>query len=198
MPRAKGKKGKGKRGKKNGRNRSASMAKSVVVNVQPGRGGGARRGNARGNGIPGAGSGDRGDRFTFTVDDLKANDSGTIKFGPSLSQYPNFSNGILKSFHEYKITNLTVKFISYASSTTSGAFAIEVDTSRKQSDIESRIISFPVAKGFTRSFQSKVLRGLIWHPTKEDQFFLIYKGNGKAEIAGQFCISFSVNFQGPK
>ncbi|APA23018.1 capsid protein [Cherry-associated luteovirus] len=198
MPKGKKGKGKGRKGKKNGRNRAASVAKSVVVNVQPGRGGGTGRGNARGNRIPNPGPGDRLDRFTFTVDDLKANDSGTIKFGPSLSQYANFSNGILRSFHEYKITNLTVKFVSYASSTTSGAFAIEIDTSRKQSDIRSRIISFPVAKGFTRSFQSKVIRGLIWHPTTEDQFFLIYKGNGKAEIAGQFNISFTVNFQGPQ
>nr|DBA07213.1 TPA_asm: coat protein [Prunus humilis associated luteovirus] len=196
MPRGRKGKGKGKKGK--GKNGKGKAKPSVVVNVQSGGGRGARGSNARGNGPINAGSGDKSDRFTFTVDNVKANASGVIKFGPSLSQYPNFSNGIIKSFHEYRISNITVQFNSFASSTTAGAFAIEVDTARKQSSIQSRIISFAVNKNFTRSFNAKVLRGLIWHNTQEDQFWLVYEGNGGDALAGQIKITFSVNFQGPK
>nr|QMT58423.1 coat protein [Peach associated luteovirus] len=198
MPTKKGK-GKGRKGKKNGKGRnSGANAKSVVVNVQSGGRGRTGRSASGGNRVAGSGPGDHSNRFSFTVDDLHSASSGILKFGPNLSQYTNFSNGILKSFHEYKITNLTVKYVSYASSTTSGAFAIEIDTSRKQTDLKSRIISFPVSKGFSRGFQARVLRGLLWHPTSEDQFWLVYKGNGKStDIAGQFVISFNVNFQGP-
>ncbi|UVH27282.1 coat protein [peach-associated luteovirus 2] len=193
-------KGKNKsKGKKKGRKgRNGKPKSTVVVNVQSNGGRRSAGGNARGNSVPNAGSGVRSDKFTFTVDDVTANSSGVIKFGPSLSQYPNFSNGIIKSFHEYKITNLQVSYISFASSTTAGAFAIEIDTARKQSDVESRIISFPVNKGHTRSFPAKLIRGLIWHSTKEDQFYFLYKGNGKADVAGQFKFTFFIDFQGPK
>nr|UVF24223.1 P3 capsid protein [Cherry luteovirus A] len=194
----KGKKGKGKKKGNKGKKGNGKSKPAVVVNVQSAGGRGAGRGNARGNGTVNAGSGDKSDKFTFTVDDVKANDSGIIKFGPSLSQYPNFSNGIIKSFHEYRITNLTFQYISFAASTTAGSFAIELDTARKATAIESKIISFAVNKGFTRSFNSKLIRGLIWHSTKEDQFWLVYQGSGKADIAGQIKISFTINFQGHK
>nr|UVH27301.1 coat protein [Mume associated luteovirus]WNY15508.1 coat protein [Mume associated luteovirus] len=197
MPK-RGKKGKsGKKGK-NGRGKKGSTKPAVVVNVQPTRGRGAAGGKSGGNPVPNAGKGDASMRFTFTVDDVKANQSGILKFGPSLSQYPNFADGILKSFHEYKISNLQVQFISFASSTSSGAFAIEIDTARKSTGVESRLISFPVTKQFTRSFPAKAIRGLLWISTKDDQFNFLFKGNGSDVVAGQLKFSFSIDLQGPK
>nr|QEV88293.1 coat protein [Luteovirus sociomali] len=138
------------------------------------------------------------EEFTFTVDDLRANASGIIKFGPSLSQCAAISSGVLKSYLEYKIISVAIQYVTNAASTTAGAFSLEVDTSRTRSALDSRVISFPVSKNYSRSFNASLIKGLSWVPTTDDQFHLLYKGNGSSDIAGQFIIRVRIVLQGPK
>jgi len=132
--------------------------------------------------------------FAFTVNDLKANSKGVLKFGPNLTQYANFSNGVMKSYHNYRISQILVSYVTNASSTTAGAFAIEWDTGCSQSAVASKVISFPVSKNFSRSFTGNTLSGIAMRSTSLDQVWLLYEGNGDSSIAGQFVIRMTVHF----
>ncbi|QKF95632.1 coat protein [Almond luteovirus 1] len=138
-------------------------------------------------------------KFKFTVDDLVGNSNGILKFGPSLSQYPTFIGGILKSFHDYRIESVEIHYVSNAASTTAGAMALEVDSSCSKSSLSTRVISSPLSKSFTRVFSGPAIRGNIWHSTLNDQFWLLYKANGKSnDIAGQFVITLNVHWLNPQ
>nr|WLS55797.1 coat protein [Blueberry virus M] len=143
--------------------------------------------------------GETSQQFVFTVDDIKANDKGDIRFGPNLTQYAAFSNGVMKSYHDYRISQIQVSYVTNASSTTAGAIAIEWDSSCKQSSLASKVTSFPVSKNFTRSFGASVVNGSVSRNTSVEQVWMLYAGNAsKAEIAGQFIIRMTVHFSNPK
>nr|BCP56424.1 coat protein ORF3 [Cereal yellow dwarf virus RPS]BCP56427.1 coat protein ORF3 [Cereal yellow dwarf virus RPV] len=183
------------------RRRTARRAQPVVV-VAPS--GPARRRRRRGparprrGGTAGSGGGGRGETLVFSKDSIAGNASGSLTFGPSLSEYPAFQNGILKTYHEYKITSCILQFVSEASSTAAGSISYELDPHCKSSSLASTINKFSITKTGARSFPAKMINGLEWHSFDEDQFRILYKGNGKAEIAGSFRITFRVQVQNPK
>ncbi|AQV03239.1 coat protein [Cowpea polerovirus 2] len=153
-----------------------------------------RRAPARGGG-PGRGS---SDTFVFSPDSIKGSDSGYFTFGPSLSAKPEFCNGILRAYHEYKITMVKLEFISEASSTSSGSIAFELDPHCKYSSVQSSINKFGIVKGGNRTWNARQINGLEWHDATEDQFRILYKGNGGSAVAGAFRITFRCQFQNPK
>lgn len=181
--------------------RSARRVQPVVV-VRPAQQAGRRRNrrrNVRRRANPLSGPAGRTEVFTFTVDNLKANSSGTIKFGPDLSACPALSGGILKSYHDYKITALTVVYKSFASSTTSGAISIELDNSCTQSTLGSYVNSFTVSKTGTKKFSASQINGTKFISSTVNQFYLLYKGSSSStDTAGQFVITIRVVNQNPK
>lgn len=181
--------------------RRARTVRPVVV-VQPSRGRLRRRNNRRtARGRPSAlsGSTGRSEVFTFSVNDLKANSSGTIKFGPDLSQCPAVSNGVLKSYHRYKITSITVEFKSHASATTTGAIFIELDTACTQSTLGSQINSYTIARSGTKRFTVNQIGGKDFRESSVNQFYMLYKANGTtADVAGQFIIKMVIQTINPK
>nr|QRW41684.1 MAG: capsid protein [Geolu virus] len=137
--------------------------------------------------------------FTFNKESLKDNSSGVLTFGPSLSECVALSGGVLKAFHEYKISMVTVRFVSESSSTAEGSIAYELDAHCKLTSLQSTLRKFPVAKGGTRTFGASQINGVEWHDSSEDQFRLLYKGNGtKGATAGYFSISIRVQLHNPK
>lgn len=177
-------------------------AKQVVVVQQsrPVRGGGRRgRGRATNRGAGNSRGGGAGETFTFTKDDLKGDCSGVLKFGPSLSEYSTFSGGVLKSYHEYKITSCVVEYVTEASSTLSGSIAYETDPHCKLTSLASKINKFTITKSKTVTFRADKINGTQWRDTSEDQFHFLFKGNGEKEKpAGSFKIKIAVRFQNPK
>nr|AEG20967.1 coat protein [Sugarcane yellow leaf virus] len=157
-----------------------------------------RRARVGGNAVRGPGGRSNRDVLTFTIDDLKANSTGILKFGPNLSQYAAFNNGLLKAYHEYKITSLTTQYNSCSSDATPGAIALEVDTSCSQTTTGSKITSFPVKRNAKKTFPAPFIRGKDFMTTSADQFWLLYKGNGDGSLAGQFVCRFECLFQNPK
>nr|ABP68693.1 coat protein [Cereal yellow dwarf virus RPV]ABP68801.1 coat protein [Cereal yellow dwarf virus RPV]QGT40970.1 coat protein [Cereal yellow dwarf virus RPV]QGT40971.1 coat protein [Cereal yellow dwarf virus RPV]QGT41051.1 coat protein [Cereal yellow dwarf virus RPV] len=183
------------------RRRPAARTQPVVVVTSngPARRGRRRRpvGPRRGR-TPRSGGGSRGETFVFSKDSLAGNSSGSITFGPSLSEYPAFQNGVLKAYHEYKITNCVLQFVSEASSTAAGSISYELDPHCKASSLASTINKFTITKTGARSFPAKMINGLEWHPSDEDQFRILYKGNGASSVAGSFKITLRVQLQNPK
>lgn len=183
------------------RNRRVRTIRPVVM-VQPNRAGPRRRtrrrtGRRRAN--PLLGPTGRSETFTFSVNDLKANSSGVIKFGPDLSECPPVSNGILKSYHRYKITSVAVEYKSHASSTTSGAVFLELDTACKQSTLGSYVNSFTISKSGTKRFSATQINGTDFRETTVNQFYMLYKANGTTtDTAGQFIITIWVQNITPK
>nr|UBR90293.1 coat protein P3 [Rose spring dwarf-associated virus] len=195
-----------------GRSRQSNKARPVVVQVQPSRNGrrprrrGGRRSSRR-RGSRMASSRSHWEDYKFTINNLKASDAGVVKFGPSISQCSALKSGIFKSFHEFKITNLNVKYVTHAASTTSGAFAVEVDTSCTQTTLKSHLQTVPVTKCGQFSWPAGKIRGTGWLPTPDpdktpvdadNQFFLLYAGNGSSSVAGQFVITARCWFQSPR
>nr|BET56904.1 coat protein P3 [Barley yellow dwarf virus PAS] len=191
-----------RRANQNGPRRRRRRTVRTMVVVQPNRAGPRRRtrrrtGRRRPNLVlrPTGGS----EVFVFSVDNLKANSSGTIKFGPSLSQCPALSDGILKSYHRYKITSVNIEFKSHASATTAGAIFIELDTSCKQSALGSYINSFTISKTASKLFKSEAINGKEFQESTVDQFWMLYKANGTTtDTAGQFIITMSVSLMTAK
>ncbi|USV27789.1 P3 [Soybean chlorotic leafroll virus] len=154
-----------------------------------------RRRTNRGSGVGGRTS----ETFVLSKDNLTGSSSGSITFGPSLSEKPEFSNGILKAFHEYKISMVKLEFISEASSTSSGSISYELDPHCKYSSLQSTINKFGITKSGSRTWGAKTINGSEWHDTSEDQFRILFKGNGSSSaIAGAFRITFKCVFQNPK
>lgn len=191
-----------RRANQNGPRRRRRRAVRTMVVVQPNRAGPRGRTRRRtGRGRPGPILRPAGGHevFVFSVDNLKANSSGAIKFGPSLSQCPALSDGILKSYHRYKITSIRVEFKSHASSTTSGAIFIELDTACKQSALASYINSFTISKTASKSFRAEAINGKEFQESSIDQFWMLYKANGTTtDTAGQFIITMSVSLMTAK
>ncbi|DAZ87608.1 TPA_asm: P3 protein [Kalanchoe marnieriana polerovirus] len=158
-----------------------------------------RRGGARGRrrAVP-AGAGGTIETFVFSKDSLTGSSSGNITFGPSLSDCPAFSNGILKAYHEYKISMVTLEFISEASSQSSGSIAYELDPHCKLTSLSSTINKFGITKPGRRTFTASFINGTEWHDTSEDQFRILYKGNGATTVAGSFRITIRCQFHNPK
>ncbi|UWX31914.1 putative coat protein [Allium polerovirus A] len=185
------------------RNQRRPAVQLVAVSAPPGgaqrrrrrrRGGRNRR---RNGGISRASS--NGETFVFSKDGLQGSSTGSITFGPSLSECPAFATGILRAYHEYKITMVQVEFISEASSTSAGSIAYELDAHCKSSALTSTIYKFGITeKRARRSFPARTINGISWHAADEDQFRFLYKGNGKSEIAGSFKITIRVMLQNPK
>nr|QCO93384.1 capsid protein [Barley yellow dwarf virus OYV] len=181
-----------RRANQNGTRRRRRRAIRPVVVVQPNRTGPRRRNARRARGRrPNSVFGPKrgAEIFVFSVDNLKANSSGILKFGPGLSQCPAVSDGVLKSYHNYKITNINVEFKSHASATTAGAMFIELDTACTQSTLSSYINSFTLSTSASKSFRSSEINGTQFQATTVNQFYLLYKANGTTgDTAGQFII----------
>lgn len=174
----------------------------TVALVQPAGGGPRRRvrrrtAGRRTNTVRGPAG--RNEVFTFSVNDLKAGSSGILKFGPGLSECPALSNGILKSYHDYKITNVKILYQSHASAQTSGAMFLEVDNSCSQSTLGSYVNSFTISKSGVKQFTAARIHGTDYLSSTVNQFHLLYKGNGSSsEVAGQFIITIRVANINPK
>nr|AXF50404.1 P3 protein [Barley virus G] len=190
----------GRRTRSRRRVRPASRTQPVVV-VAAGqrRRRPRRRGRRTGNTSGGSGI-RRGSRetFVFSKDSLTGNASGKLTFGASLSECAAFNSGILKAYHEYKISKVTLEFISEASSQSEGSIAYELDPHNKLSALSSTINKFSIVKGGKRTFTSNQIGGGVWRDSTEDQFAILYKGNGKSSIAGSFRITMDVLTQNPK
>nr|UHS71628.1 MAG: coat protein P3 [Polerovirus sp.] len=179
-----------------------AQRRNPVVVVQPARQP-QRRGRRRRNrrrAVRGSTTGRRGssETFIFSKDNLTGSAAGRITFGPSLSDCPAFSSGILKAYHEYKITMVKLEFISEAASTSSGSIAYELDPHCKASELGSYINKFGITKSGQRTFSARLINGIDWHSSDEDQFRILYKGNGNSAIAGSFRITIKCQTQNPK
>nr|WNK15286.1 MAG: capsid protein [Polerovirus monocotyledonae 1] len=179
--------------------RLARRAQQVVV-VTPRRGAQRRQRRRRARGRAGTVPRGRGssETFVFAKDSLKGSSAGYFTFGPSLSDCPAFKDGILKAYHEYKITMVTLQFVSEASSTAAGSISYELDPHCKLSALASTINKFTITKGGTKTYQAKLINGIEWHDSSEDQFRILYKGNGDSSTAGSFRITIQVALQNPK
>nr|APA23047.1 coat protein [Cowpea polerovirus 1]APA23050.1 coat protein [Cowpea polerovirus 1]APA23056.1 coat protein [Cowpea polerovirus 1]APA23059.1 coat protein [Cowpea polerovirus 1]APA23062.1 coat protein [Cowpea polerovirus 1] len=182
------------------RNRRAARSNTMVMVQAPrptGRGGRRRRNRRRSN-RGGRNRGGSGETFVFSKDNLSGSSSGAITFGPSLSDCPAFSSGILKAYHEYKISMVKVEFISEAASTSSGSIAYELDPHCKSTSLQSYVNKFGITRNGQRTWTGRLINGVEWHDTTEDQFRLLYKGNGSNAIAGSFRITIKCQTQNPK
>nr|AFJ19357.1 coat protein [Cotton bunchy top virus] len=180
--------------------RVARRAPVVVVQTprQPPRGRRRRRNRRRAGGRSAVGGRGSSETFVFSKDSLTGSSTGSITFGPSLSECPAFSNGILKAYHEYKITMVKLEFISEASSTSSGSIAYELDPHCKLTSLASTINKFGITKNGSRTFTAKLLNGVEWRASDEDQFRILFRGNGGSSIAGSFKFTIRVQTQNPK
>ncbi|ABG46339.1 coat protein [Sweet potato leaf speckling virus] len=180
--------------------RRSTRGQPVVVVTAPRNTGGRRRRRRGGRttrraALPGGRS--IRQTFVFSKDNLKGSATGSFTFGPSLSECEPFEGGVLKAFHEYKITNILLQFVSEASSTSSGSISYELDPHCKISSLSSTVNKFSVTKGGARSFTARMINGLEWHDSSEDQCRILYKGNGGNDIAGSFRVTITVAFQNP-
>nr|DAZ90976.1 MAG TPA: coat protein [Luteoviridae sp.] len=135
--------------------------------------------------------------FTITVDSLKANSSGVLKFGPSGRNLSKGMSGVLDSYHQYKIVECLLGYKTFSSDTTAGAFSLEVDTGCSMTQVKSNTLTFGVKQNFITSFKASFINGQAWLATSKDQFYLLYKGNGGDDVAGQFTIKIRIMNQGP-
>nr|USN17962.1 P3 [Melon aphid-borne yellows virus]WKE35851.1 P3 [Melon aphid-borne yellows virus]WKE35857.1 P3 [Melon aphid-borne yellows virus] len=181
------------------RRRTSKSNRVVVVQTtgQPQRGRRRRR-NSRRSPRGGRAGGRSGETFVFSKDNLTGSSSGAITFGPSLSESPAFSSGILKAYHEYKISMVKLEFISEASSTSSGSISYELDPHCKLNALQSTVNKFGITKSGFRTWSAKLINGLEWHDATEDQFRILYKGNGSSSTAGSFRITIKCQVQNPK
>nr|BAV53505.1 putative P3 protein [Pepper vein yellows virus] len=186
------------------RRRRPRQVRPVVVVAPPGR---TRRGNRRRriggrnrrsrNRVGGRSS--NSETFIFNKDSIKDSSSGSVTFGPSLSESVALSGGVLKAYHEYKITMVNIRFVSESSSTAEGSIAYELDPHCKLTSLQSTLRKFPVTKGGQATFRASQINGVEWHDTSEDQFRLLYRGNGTKNVAaGFFQIRFTVQLHNPK
>nr|BAV53419.1 putative P3 protein [Pepper vein yellows virus] len=186
------------------RRRRPRQVRPVVVVTPPGR---TRRGNRRRrnggrnrrsrNRVGGRSS--NSETFIFNKDSIKDSSSGSVTFGPSLSESVALSGGVLKAYHEYKITMVNIRFVSESSSTAEGSIAYELDPHCKLTNLQSTLRKFPVTKGGQATFRASQINGVEWHDTSEDQFRLLYRCNGTKNVsAGFFQIRFTVQLHNPK
>nr|ALJ83595.1 coat protein [Cucurbit aphid-borne yellows virus] len=180
--------------------RSIRRDRVVVVNPSggPPRGRRQRRNRRRPNRGGRARGRSPGETFVFSKDNLTGSSSGSITFGPSLSESPAFSSGILKAYHEYKIIMVQLEFISEASSTSSGSISYELDPHCKLGSLQSTINKFGITKNGLRRWAARQINGMEWHDATEDQFKILYKGNGSSSVAGSFRITIKCQVQNPK
>lgn len=190
------------RKRRNRRRRGAQSTSNVVV-VPQGQQRPRRRRRRNRSGRRRNRTGRQGGRnvetFVFNKDSVKDSSSGTITFGPSLSESVALSGGVLKAYHQYKITMVNLRFVSESSSTAEGSIAYEVDPHCKLSTLGSTLRRFPISKGGQTTLRAAEINGIDWHDSEKDQFKLHYKGNGTTgKTAGFFQIRYSVALQGPK
>jgi len=190
-------------GRRRNRRRNLARGARPVIMVAPARNPQRprrqrRRGRAtnrtRGNAKPNIGH-----TFVFGKDNILGNSSGSLTFGKSLSECPAFSDGILKAYHEYKITMVTMQFVTEAASTTSGSISYELDPHCELTSLASTIDKFILRTNGRKVYNAALINGQAWRSSKEDQFRILYKGNsGKSDIAGSFRFTIRVEVHNPK
>lgn len=170
---------------------------TVVVRTQPTRP--RRRNRRRGGGGGGPIGGNRRslETFDFSINGLKANSKGCLKFGPNLVQSKAFSDGVLKAYHEYKIINVELHYKS-ATKTTNGTIYYEVDTACEQTALSSKLNQFTCTESGRKAFAASVINGQNWVKTNKDQFWLLYEGDGSGDIAGNLIIRMRCSLQSTK
>lgn len=141
----------------------------------------------------------KGETFEFNKESINDNSTGYITFGKSLSDKQPFSEGLLKAYHQYKITSVVLRFVSDASSTAEGSISYELDPYCTLTSLKSALYKFPVTKGGIKRWSSQEINGQTWINSDSDQFRILYKGEGSKGVrAGYFHIKFTVQLQGPK
>nr|BAV53482.1 putative P3 protein [Pepper vein yellows virus] len=186
------------------RRRRPRQVRPVVVVTPPG---GTRRGNRRRrnggrnrrsrNRVGGRSS--NSETFIFNKDSIKDSSSGSVTFGPSLSESVALQGGVLKAYHEYKITMVNKSIVRKSSYTEEGSIDYELDPHSKLNSLQSTLRKFPVTKGGQATFRASQNNGVEWHDTSEEKFRMLYRGNGtKKRAAGFFQIRFSVPLHNPK
>lgn len=133
--------------------------------------------------------------MSFSLEKIVGNSSGCLKFGPHLEQSKGLT-GMLAGFHQYKITSLSITLKSFASDQTVGSMAYELDTSCKMSSLSSRASAYPLKRNSTKTYGANVLNSSAWLDSAQDQFYLLYSGDGKStDVVGQIEFRFQVHFQ---
>nr|WKZ08364.1 coat protein [Grapevine enamovirus 2] len=140
------------------------------------------------------GGANTGINFTFLVNSFAGNASGTIKFGPNLTESSAFT-GVLNSFQRYRIVSCQIQYTTEASKMDRGCIAYHVDTScsmRPSSLLPTT--SWPVTQSAMKTYGSGVLGDQPHYEKAKEQFWFLYKGNGSSDIAGHLKFTFRVVF----
>lgn len=145
-----------------------------------------------------------GPSYPYDLFGLKCNDKGYLTFGPS-SDAPSLGGGILKAFGEYRVLWLEVHWKAQASSTAAGSMAIQISLGANQTTLDNRAISFKLTNSGSRRFTAKDLGGdgrmlstTSTSKTGEDQFRLLYAGNGDGSIGGDLLCKFALDTRFPR
>ncbi|QTF33731.1 coat protein [Grapevine enamovirus 1] len=163
----------------------------VVVSTQRPRKPRPRR--TRGRGSQGGGP-NTGVNFTFLVNSFAGNASGTIKFGPNLTESSAFV-GVLGSFQRYRIVSLQVHYVTEASKMDRGCIAYHVDTScSMRASGLLPTTSWPVTQSALKTYGAGVLGDQPHYEHTKEQFWFLYKGNGSSDIAGHLRLTIRVVF----
>nr|QHG11372.1 coat protein [Rabbit luteovirus] len=152
-----------------------------VVSARPRRARRRRNGRGRGQGQNQSHEVD----FKMTVDSIKGNDSGTIKFGPSTACQQ--LRGNIAAYSKYRITWLKVWYITEASSTDRGAISYHIDTSTKGKPADlHNVTTWTIRLNGQAEYTAPMLQNTDWYEQDKDQFYFLYKGSGEGTVAGHF------------
>jgi len=123
---------------------------------------------------------------------LKGDTKGYIDFGMGNTD-ANLGGGTLKACCEYRITMLKAVWTS-ENPLGIGSIAIQIDTSCTMTSVDSRSMTFPIAKSGQLSFGAALIDGAKLLPTsgsRKNQFRLLYEGNGETgKVAGSLKCEF--------
>nr|QWY93908.1 major coat protein [Green Sichuan pepper enamovirus] len=137
-------------------------------------------------------------RLSFVTDTLQGNSYGTIKLGPNCAQSEALK-GLLKAFQKYRVTSLTARWNTEASSTDRGSMAYHIDTSVSASPTTMKSLTkWPLKSSGSATFGASVLGDASWVESTSDQVWFLYKGSGESQTAGTIVFGITVVFSNPK
>lgn len=137
------------------------------------------------------------EQLEFLINSLTGTSKGQVTFGKSLSSCKGMK-GICDGFKEFKIGPVDIFWKTEAASTASGSMCYEIDPHLKLTELSSDLDRFGITESGKAHFTADEVNGKNWLSTEDDQFRLLYKGNGTNSVAGYFKVRFTVFFRGPK
>nr|WIL96154.1 coat protein [Carrot enamovirus 1] len=187
------------------RRASQNRRKSTqVVAVIPSQAGTARnprrrRNRRRNRGTLGLGGSKQiRNTFDFTVKSFNGNAGGTMKFGPNLAESKLFKT-MVDCYQKYRVTAMRVIYTSEASSTDRGCISYHVDTGCSMTTADlTATNSWPLRESGSANFGGNLLGDVPWYESGKEQFWLVYKGSGDANVAGHMRVIFSAIFMNPQ